>query len=154
MYSSWLSQRGAPHRARGGRADPIGGQLRDGAVLTKMAGEVLPGSGDMPQIGFGFQRAIREVLAFDGGAWENVPKAVWEYSVGGFQVLLKWLSYRHVRQTREPLPASDIDTVTQICRRIHALVALEEKCDRVYDSAATNTLQVEEPEDLSLHPSA
>jgi Type ISP C-terminal specificity domain len=26
--------------------------------------------------------------------WSNVPDAVWEYTIGGYQVLKKWLSYR------------------------------------------------------------
>lgn len=84
------------------------------------------------------------ILANDSGAWQNVPKLVWEYSVGGFQVLPKWLSYRHVRQTEQPLSASDIDTVTQLCRRVYALVALEDECDRIYDLAAAGALEPDE----------
>ena len=26
--------------------------------------------------------------------WHNVPAAVWDYRLGGYQVLKKWLSYR------------------------------------------------------------
>jgi len=26
--------------------------------------------------------------------WQNVPRRVWEYTLGGYQVLKKWLSYR------------------------------------------------------------
>ena len=26
--------------------------------------------------------------------WRLVPKPVWEYTIGGYQVIKKWLSYR------------------------------------------------------------
>ena len=26
--------------------------------------------------------------------WRDVPKPVWQYTLGGYQVLKKWLSYR------------------------------------------------------------
>jgi len=32
--------------------------------------------------------------------WSDVPSAVWEYTLGGYQVIKKWLSYRE-RGTRE-----------------------------------------------------
>ncbi len=32
--------------------------------------------------------------------WKNVPRPVWEYTLGGYQVLKKWLSYRPVASRR------------------------------------------------------
>lgn len=29
--------------------------------------------------------------------WSNIPSAVWEYTLGGYQVIKKWLSYRESR---------------------------------------------------------
>ena len=26
--------------------------------------------------------------------WKNIPARVWEYTIGGYQVIKKWLSYR------------------------------------------------------------
>ena len=26
--------------------------------------------------------------------WSNIPSRVWEYTIGGYQVIKKWLSYR------------------------------------------------------------
>ena len=26
--------------------------------------------------------------------WRNVPEKVWDYTIGGYQVIKKWLSYR------------------------------------------------------------
>jgi hypothetical protein len=29
--------------------------------------------------------------------WLNVPETVWDYTIGGYQVIKKWLSYRESR---------------------------------------------------------
>ena len=34
--------------------------------------------------------------------WRNVPTAVWNYKLGGYQVLKKWLSYRERAHSRTP----------------------------------------------------
>ena len=39
----------------------------------------------------------------DGAYWRNVPAAVWDYKLGGYQVLKKWLSYRERAILRRPL---------------------------------------------------
>ncbi len=36
--------------------------------------------------------------------WTNVPANVWNYTIGGYQVIKKWLSYREEKRTR---PTSD-----------------------------------------------
>jgi hypothetical protein len=35
-----------------------------------------------------------DVYLNDRAYWKNVPAKVWEYTLGGYQVLKKWLSYR------------------------------------------------------------
>ena len=35
-----------------------------------------------------------DVYLNDRAYWRNVPVAVWNYKLGGYQVLKKWLSYR------------------------------------------------------------
>jgi len=48
----------------------------------------------------------------DSHGWRNVPKEIWEYSIGGFQVLSKWLGYRHERAGYAALTDDDVETVT------------------------------------------
>ena len=35
-----------------------------------------------------------DVYLNDRAYWRNIPTAVWNYKLGGYQVLKKWLSYR------------------------------------------------------------
>ena len=36
----------------------------------------------------------RDVYLNDKAFWKNVPAGVWDYCIGGYQVIKKWLSYR------------------------------------------------------------
>ena len=38
----------------------------------------------------------------DHAYWRNIPAAVWDYKLGGYQVLKKWLSPRASRPRRFP----------------------------------------------------
>ena len=33
----------------------------------------------------------------DASYWRNVPARVWDYTIGGYQVIKKWLSYREAK---------------------------------------------------------
>ena len=57
--------------------------------------------------------------------WRNVPSAIWDYRLGGYQVLKKWLSYREHRVLSRKLRAEEVQHFTDTARRIGAiLVAL------------------------------
>jgi Type ISP C-terminal specificity domain/N-6 DNA Methylase len=76
----------------------------------------------------------------DGRAWRNVPSSVWEFSLGGFQVLPKWLSYRH-RARGQILTHADLTTFRLLCRRIAKLVALAPTLDEAYGKARATPLE-------------
>ena len=50
--------------------------------------------------------------------WRNVPAAVWNYRLGGYQVLKKWLSYRERTILDRPLKPSEVQHVSETARRI------------------------------------
>ena len=54
--------------------------------------------------------------------WRNVPAAVWNYQLGGYQVLKKWLSYRESKVLGRPLHPEEVQHFTDIVRRIAGLV--------------------------------
>ena len=54
--------------------------------------------------------------------WRNVPSAVWDYRLGGYQVLKKWLSYREHKVLGRRLHAEDVQHFTDTARRIGALL--------------------------------
>ena len=54
--------------------------------------------------------------------WRNVPAAVWNYKLGGYQVLKKWLSYRESKVLGRPLLPEEVQHFTDTARRIGAVL--------------------------------
>ena len=54
--------------------------------------------------------------------WRNVPAAVWQYKLGGYPVLKKWLSYRERRILKRPLRPEEVQHFTHTARRIAAML--------------------------------
>ena len=56
--------------------------------------------------------------------WCNVPVAVWNYRLGGYQVLKKWLSYRELDVLGRAFNAYEVQHFTDTARRIAAILIL------------------------------
>ena len=50
--------------------------------------------------------------------WSNVPAAVWECRLGGYQVLKKWLSYREREVLGRKLRRNEASHFARTARRI------------------------------------
>ena len=56
--------------------------------------------------------------------WKNVPRAVWTYRLGGYQVLKKWLSYRERSVLDRPLKFEEVQHFTDTARRIARIIRI------------------------------
>ena len=65
-----------------------------------------------------------DVCLNDNARWCNVPAAVWNYKLGGYQVLKKWLSYRESRVLGRNLLPEEVQHFTDTARRIAAILGL------------------------------
>lgn len=64
--------------------------------------------------------------------WRCVPANVWSYTLGGYQVLKKWLSYREKNLLGRDLTLDEVKEVTNIARRIAAILLLQPALDESY----------------------
>jgi len=71
--------------------------------------------------------------------WKNIPPTVWNFHIGGYQVIKKWLSYREHRLLGRALHLEEIREVTHTARRLAALVLLQTDLDANYHAAAGDT---------------
>ena len=55
-----------------------------------------------------------------------------DYTIGGYQVIKKWLSYREKPLLGRGLTPDEVRYVTEMARRLAALVALEPALDENY----------------------
>ena len=75
----------------------------------------------------------------DTTCWRNVSVGVWDYTLGGYQVLKKWLSYRETSLLSRALMSDEAREFTYIARRIAALRILEPQLDQNYASVKSST---------------
>jgi hypothetical protein len=66
--------------------------------------------------------------------WRNVPANVWAYTLGGYQVMKKWLSYREKALLGRGLTLGEVSAVANMARRIAALLLLRPALDANYQS--------------------
>ena len=60
----------------------------------------------------------------DKARWSNIPAAVWNYKLGGYQVLKKWLSYREHKVLGRNMHPDEVRHFTDTARRIAAILML------------------------------
>jgi Type ISP C-terminal specificity domain len=80
-----------------------------------------------------------DVFLNDDVLWANIPRAVWDYHIGGYQVIKKWLSYRESRMLGRSLTMDEALYVTEMVRRIAALILLQPELDANYQTVKKNT---------------
>jgi hypothetical protein len=77
-------------------------------------------------------QSAHDIYLNDTAYWRNVPEKVWEFTIGGYQVLKKWLSYREQALLGRPLIPDEAREVTQTARRLAALLLLTPELDANY----------------------
>ena len=75
-----------------------------------------------------------DVYLNDFAFWSNIPLRVWEYTIGGYQVMKKWLSYREEKLLGRPLTKEEVHYVQEMARRIAAILLLEPELDENYQN--------------------
>jgi hypothetical protein len=78
----------------------------------------------------------RDVYLNDIAYWRNVPVNVWEYFIGGYQVIKKWLSYREHQLLGRALSADEAREVTGMACRLSAIVLMQPALDENYCRSA------------------
>lgn len=76
----------------------------------------------------------------DVACWQNVPPEVWSFTIGGYPVVKKWLDYRHIEKLKRPLKLEEVAYVSEMVRRIAALLALGPALDANYEAVKANML--------------
>jgi len=66
--------------------------------------------------------------------WSAIPINVWNYTLGGYQVLKKWLSYRELPLLGRPLHSEEAAYFAQVVRRIAAIILLGPGLDASYQA--------------------
>ena len=97
---------------------------------------VMPGRGLLERRGADLAEVV-DVYLNSVAYWADVPSSVWNYTIGGYQVLKKWLSYRDARVLKRALTNEEAREFSSTVKRLAVLVSLEADLDLNY----ANTLE-------------
>jgi hypothetical protein len=133
----------------GGPLDPLQGHLdltagwghcgRDGGVCMPGRGKIEVRAQKDKTLRDAFGNNTLDVYLNEVGFWANVPEAVWDYYIGGYQVIKKWLSYREKPLLGRGLRLDEADYVTDMACRIAALILLQPQLDASYQAVKADT---------------
>jgi hypothetical protein len=73
-----------------------------------------------------------DVFLNGAAIWRNVPARVWGYTLGGYPVMKKWLSYREKALVGRGLTLEEVSEVSHRARRLAALLLLGPALDANY----------------------
>jgi hypothetical protein len=108
------------------------------------AGAVMPGTGRVDRREYSAAEhacaqeagllgpCTRDVWLNNRTYWRNVPDEVWELVIGGYQVLKKWLSYRHRTILGRALTVDETRRFQNSARRIAKLCLMGTELDENY----------------------
>jgi hypothetical protein len=110
-------------------------------------GVTMPGKGQLEtrscaadEVASSLGQSTHDVYLNEAAWWSNVPERVWAYTLGGYQVIKKWLSYREFELLGRPLTPDEAREVTHMARRIAALVLLQPELDRNYQAVKSASI--------------
>ncbi len=156
---------GVISREAGGSLDPNKGHLAltAGWAHAGKDGAVMPGKGRIAQRDY----SAEEIKAIEAGAvklgitanevikllgkttndiylneiayWKHIPTGVWEYTIGGYQVIKKWLSYRERDLLKRDMKPEEVEEVSAMARRIAAIILLGPALDANYQAVKRST---------------
>ncbi len=132
-------------RTGGGTLDPARGEiaLTAGWGHAGKGGVTMPGKGKLetraePELPSALGAKTHDVYLNGIAYWKNVPEKVWDYTIGGYQVMKKWLSYRGRSMLGRDLTMEEAEYVTEMARRIAAILLMSEALDKNYRACKDN----------------
>lgn len=87
--------------------------------------------------GFRYDSPEEKVYINPNQYFTPVPQEVWEYQIGGYQVLEKWLKDRRERR----LSLEESKTYCRIVTALHRTITIQEEIDALYDNVENKILQ-------------
>jgi hypothetical protein len=80
----------------------------------------------------------KNVYINDTQYFSNIKKDIWDYQIGGYQVMDKWLKDRKKRN----LSLEDIQHYIKIARALQLTIQYQQKIDELYDEVEKNLIKL------------
>ena len=130
-----------PSKVGGGNIDPDAGPEGRGHLgVFGAKNAVMCGKGNVRLSAADPDRRL-DIYINDRVYWQNIPLDVWAMTIGGYPVVKKWLSYREFRVLGRPLLQEEMTYITEVVRRLKALLLMGESLDANYRAAAASAME-------------
>jgi hypothetical protein len=116
------------HAGKGGAVMPGRGR-----VVTR---DYVPGEAPAQAEAALLGARTNDVFLNDDAYWRNIPETVWNFTIGGYQVLKKFLSYREQPLLGRALTTVEVRYVRDVARRLAALRLMAPELDANYRASA------------------
>lgn len=77
-----------------------------------------------------------DIFLNENACWQNIPDTVWRFTIGGYQVIKKWLSYREQPLLGRAMTPAEVRYVRDMARRLAALRLMGPELDANYRACA------------------
>jgi hypothetical protein len=124
------------HAGKGGVTMPAKGYTEE-REYTKEERVAMTAAGEGWEALLG--ETTRDVFLNEQVFWCNIPERVWQYTLGGYQVIKKWLSYREQELLGRGLTVEEARYVSEMVRRIAAILLLGPALDANYAAVKADT---------------
>ncbi len=126
------------HSGRGGVTMPAKGKVTERSYSAEELSALREGA---ELLGLTLDRALEclgettfDVFLNTKAFWRNIPAGVWNYSLGGYQVIKKWLSYREKKLLGRSITTAEARHVTDTARRIAAILLMTPALNANYEA--------------------
>jgi hypothetical protein len=138
----------APTKRGGAAMTEADRMLTAGWGHAGKGGAVMPGRGRVVARDYGPSEAptqaeaallgarTNDVFLNEDAYWRNIPETVWNFTIGGYQVLKKFLSYREQPLLGRALTSVEVRYVRDVARRLAALRLMAPELDANYRACA------------------
>ena len=130
------------HAGQNGVVMPGKGKIIERDYTAEEKQSIVNGTG---QLGISPEQALEllgertfDIYLNNVAYWKNIPANVWDYAIGGYQVIKKWLSYREADLLKRPLTTDEAREVSDMARRIAAIILLQPALDENYQKCKEN----------------
>jgi hypothetical protein len=76
-----------------------------------------------------------DVMLNEVAIWRGIPVNVWNYRIGGYQIIKKWLSYREESVLGRALTKEEVREVTGLVRRVASIMLMSGDLNENYAAA-------------------
>jgi len=89
-----------------------------------------------------YHKKKRRIYINEKQYFEPIEKETWEYMIGGYQVLDKWLKDRNIKKLNRGLNPDEIKHYCKVATAIKKTIEIQKEIDKIYSKVEKNLIKI------------